>query len=98
MSGNITKEGMKADREWMKRVGIGASQKFDAGLNTPRMSKNSDCTLEASRTNRLDRWFGVSDAVGPSSGLSSFPSPVNILISPNVSSGHYGRSIPLLRA
>src|SRR3974377_878660 len=34
MSGNITKEGIKEDLEWMKRVGIGGFQNFDAGLNT----------------------------------------------------------------
>src|SRR5438067_1142663 len=33
MSGNITKEGIKADLEWMKRTGIGGFQNFDAGLN-----------------------------------------------------------------
>ena len=37
MSGNITKEGIKADLEWMKRVGIGGFQNFDAGLNTPQI-------------------------------------------------------------
>ncbi len=37
MNGNITKEGIKADLEWMKRVGIGGFQNFDAGLNTPQI-------------------------------------------------------------
>jgi len=37
MSGNVTKEGIKADLEWMKRVGIGGFQNFDAGLNTPQV-------------------------------------------------------------
>ena len=37
MSGNITKEGIKADLEWMKRSGIGGFQNFDAGLNTPQI-------------------------------------------------------------
>lgn len=35
MNGNITKEGIRADLEWMKRVGIGGFQNFDAGLATP---------------------------------------------------------------
>ncbi|MDR1623381.1 MAG: hypothetical protein LBS04_00165 [Tannerellaceae bacterium] len=35
MNGNITKEGIRADLEWMKRVGIGGFQNFDAGLSTP---------------------------------------------------------------
>jgi hypothetical protein len=37
MNGNITKEGIKLDLEWMKRVGIGGFQNFDAALNTPQV-------------------------------------------------------------
>jgi hypothetical protein len=37
MSGNVTKEGIQADLEWMKRAGIGGFQNFDAGLNTPQI-------------------------------------------------------------
>jgi len=37
MNGNITKEGIKLDLEWMKRVGIGGFQNFDAALNTPQI-------------------------------------------------------------
>ena len=37
MNGNITKEGIKEDLEWMKRVGIGGFQNFDAALNTPQI-------------------------------------------------------------
>jgi alpha-L-rhamnosidase/F5/8 type C domain len=37
MNGNITKEGIKADLEWMKRVGIAGFQNFDAALNTPQV-------------------------------------------------------------
>jgi hypothetical protein len=37
MSGNITREGIKADLEWMKRSGIAGFQNFDAGLNAPQI-------------------------------------------------------------
>ncbi len=37
MNGNITKDGIKADLEWMKRTGIGGFQNFDAGLATPQI-------------------------------------------------------------
>src|SRR5215475_6714529 len=37
MNGNITKEGIKLDLEWMHRVGIGGFQNFDAALNTPQV-------------------------------------------------------------
>ncbi len=32
MNGNITKEGIKLDLEWMHRVGLGGFQNFDAAL------------------------------------------------------------------
>ncbi len=37
MNGNITKDGIRADLEWMKRVGIGGFQNFDAALQTPQI-------------------------------------------------------------
>jgi hypothetical protein len=37
MNGNITKEGIQADLQWMKRVGIGGFQNFDAALSTPQI-------------------------------------------------------------
>jgi hypothetical protein len=37
MNGNITKEGIQADLEWMHRVGIGGFQNFDAALMTPQI-------------------------------------------------------------
>jgi alpha-L-rhamnosidase/Glycosyl hydrolases family 2, sugar binding domain len=35
MNGNISKEGIRKDLEWMERVGIGGFQNFDANLFTP---------------------------------------------------------------
>ncbi len=37
MNGNITKEGIKLDLEWMHRVGLGGFQNFDAALDTPKV-------------------------------------------------------------
>src|SRR6516164_1861655 len=37
MNGNITKEGIKLDLEWMHRIGIGGFQNFDASLGTPKL-------------------------------------------------------------
>jgi hypothetical protein len=37
MNGNVTKEGIQLDLEWMKRVGLGGFQNFDAALNTPQV-------------------------------------------------------------
>ncbi len=35
MNGNVTKEGIQKDLDWMKRIGIGGFQNFDANLFTP---------------------------------------------------------------
>src|SRR5262245_29198935 len=40
MNGNVTKEGIAKDMDWMKRVGIGGVQNFDAALNTPQVVEN----------------------------------------------------------
>ena len=40
MNGNITKEGIKLDLEWMHRVGLGGFQNFDAALATPQVVDN----------------------------------------------------------
>jgi len=40
MNGNVTKDGISKDLEWMKRVGIGGLQNFDINLNlnTPQIA------------------------------------------------------------
>src|SRR5476649_2134301 len=37
MNGNITREGIQLDLEWMNRVGVGGVQIFDASLDTPQV-------------------------------------------------------------
>ena len=37
MNGNVTKEGIAKDLDWMHRVGIGGLQNFDANLITPKI-------------------------------------------------------------
>ncbi len=39
MNGNITKEGIRKDLEWMHRTGIGGFQNFDASLMTPQITE-----------------------------------------------------------
>jgi hypothetical protein len=39
MNGNITKDGIKLDLDWMHRVGLGGFQTFDAALATPQVVK-----------------------------------------------------------
>jgi hypothetical protein len=40
MSGNITKQGIKLDLEWMHRVGLGGFQNFDVAHDTPQVVPN----------------------------------------------------------
>jgi hypothetical protein len=37
MNGNISKEGIKLDLEWMHKVGVAGFQNFDAALSTPQV-------------------------------------------------------------
>src|SRR5262249_46278559 len=37
MNGNVTRDGITRDMEWMKRVGIAGVQMFDANLGTPQL-------------------------------------------------------------
>lgn len=37
LNGNITKQGIQQDLEWMQRVGLGGLQNFDAAFNTPKL-------------------------------------------------------------
>lgn len=37
MNGNVTKEGIDKDLDWMARMGIGGVQNFDANLQTPQI-------------------------------------------------------------
>ncbi len=37
MNGNVTKDGIQKDFEWMHRSGIGGFQNFDAGMTTPQI-------------------------------------------------------------
>ena len=37
MNGNVSKDGIAKDMAWMKRVGIGGLQNFDANLQTPQI-------------------------------------------------------------
>src|SRR5437764_5574340 len=37
MNGNITKDGIRKDLEWMHRAGVGGFQNFDASLLTPQI-------------------------------------------------------------
>jgi hypothetical protein len=37
MNGNVTKEGIRLDLEWLKRIGVGGVQTFDTSFETPQV-------------------------------------------------------------
>jgi hypothetical protein len=81
MNGNITKEGIKLDLEWMSRVGIGGFQNFDAALNTPKLVDKrlvfmtpewKDAFLYATK---LADQLGLEEAIAGSPGWSESGGP-----------------------
>ena len=81
MNGNITKEGIKLDLEWMNRVGIGGFQNFDASLGTPKLVDKrlvymtpewKDAFLY---TTKLADQLGLEEAIAGSPGWSESGGP-----------------------
>lgn len=81
MNGNITKEGINLDLEWMKRVGLGGFQNFDAALDTPQVVQTrlvymtpewKDAFLFA--TKKADQ-LGLEEAIAGSPGWSESGGP-----------------------
>jgi hypothetical protein len=74
MDGNVTMEGIKLDLEWMKRVGIGGMQQFDAALETPQrvsprvfymsLPWQGLFKFAAEQASRLDLEFSVAGSPG----------------------------------
>jgi alpha-L-rhamnosidase len=81
MNGNITREGIKLDLEWMKRVGIGGFQGFDASLGTPKLVDKRLVYMtpewkDAFRyTTQLADQLGLEEAIAGSPGWSESGGP-----------------------
>jgi hypothetical protein len=91
MNGNITKEGIKLDLEWMNRVGIAGFQNFDASLGTPKLVDQRLVYMtpewkDAFRyATTLADQMGLEEAIAGSPGWSESGGP---WIKPNQGSGH----------
>ncbi len=81
MNGNISKEGIKLDLEWMHRVGIGGFQNFDAALTTPqvvdkRLAYMTPEWKDAFRyATKLADQLGLEEAIAGSPGWSESGGP-----------------------
>src|ERR1039458_10827436 len=81
MNGNITKEGIKLDLEWMHRVGLGGFQNFDAALDTPQVVDHRLAYMTPEwkdafkyATTLADQ-FGMEEAIAGSPGWSESGGP-----------------------
>src|ERR1700734_2655248 len=81
MNGNISKEGNRADLEWMHRVGLGGFQNFDAALTTPKVVQHRIVymTPEWKSTflyaTKLANRLGLEEAIASSPGWSETGGP-----------------------
>lgn len=81
MNGNISKEGIKLDLEWMHRVGIAGFQNFDAALATPQVVDHRIAYMTPEwkdafkyATSLADH-FGMEEAIAGSPGWSESGGP-----------------------
>jgi hypothetical protein len=81
MNGNITKEGLRLDLEWMHRVGVGGVHIFDASLDTPQVVEKRLAYMtpewkDAFRfATTLADQLGMEEAIASSAGWSETGGP-----------------------
>jgi hypothetical protein len=81
MNGNITKEGIKLDLEWMQRIGLGGFQAFDGNFMTPQVVKDRLIYMtpgwkEAFKyATTLGEQLGLEEAIASSPGWSETGGP-----------------------
>ena len=73
MNGNITKEGIKLDLDWMHRVGIGGFQTFDAALSTPQVVKQRLAYMTPEWKDAFKYAINVGDQYGMEMAIAGSP-------------------------
>jgi hypothetical protein len=73
MNGNVSKEGIKADLEWMKRAGIGGFQNFDAGMRTPNVVEKRLVYMTPEWKDAFKYAATVADQLGLEMAIASSP-------------------------
>ena len=73
MNGNITKEGIGLDLEWMHRVGIGGFQTFDAALSTPQVVKQRLAYMTPEWKDAFKYATSLSDKYGMEAAIAASP-------------------------
>ena len=73
MNGNITKEGIKADLEWMDRIGIGGFRNFDEALMTPKIVDKRLVYMTTEWKNSFRYTTELSDSLGLEMAIAGSP-------------------------
>lgn len=73
LNGNITEDGIAKDLAWMKQVGLGGVQMFDADLMTPPVVKDRLAYMTPAWRHALRTAAGIADREGLELGIASSP-------------------------
>ncbi len=73
MNGNITKEGIKLDLEWMHRSGIAGFQNFDAALQTPQVVDKRLAYMTPEWKDAFKYAIGLGDQLGMEMAIAGSP-------------------------
>jgi hypothetical protein len=73
MNGNITREGIKLDLEWMHRVGIAGFQNFDAALSTPQVVEKRLVYMTPEWKDAFRYAIGLGDQFGMEMAIAGSP-------------------------
>ncbi len=73
MNGNITKDGIRKDLEWMNRAGIRGFHQFDGALQTPQVVKHPLAYMTPEWKDAFRYTFHLADSLGMETGIASSP-------------------------
>jgi (4-O-methyl)-D-glucuronate---lignin esterase len=73
MNGNISKEGIKLDLEWMHRAGLGGFQNFDAALATPQVVDHRLAYMTPEWKDALKYATSLADQLGMEEAIAGSP-------------------------
>ncbi len=73
MNGNITKEGIRKDLEWMNRAGIGGFHHFDAAISVPQIVENRMIYMQDDWKDAFKYAIHLGDSLGMEMSVASSP-------------------------
>ena len=73
MDGNVTKDGIRKDFEWLHRSGVSGVFLFDAGMNFPRIVENRLAYMSPGWKDAFHYTMDLADSLGMTVGIASSP-------------------------